>query len=239
MKRIGWLIFTMIIALNGSAQVSKGLFLLEGGIQLAGNVSVPYMATTGISFGSDNFYLKDVDGNISKELGGSYWRYSVSPKVGYALSHNFVVGVDLQYHRKMDRSKNEDHMSRTNRSMLYGLFVRQYVGKGMFQPFVEAGTGIGRYKSMNDEYTLTGYLFTETERRDLFYLCGATGVSYAPCSLLRVNLLAKAQLSTEKPIETEVYHYSLTKTETLSATMILSFSYFLFMPPNKSKLNSM
>src|SRR5512133_3116439 len=109
MKKLGWLLLTVVISMNVSAQVSKGSLMVEGGINLGGTPSASFVETTGFSFATTNYYNKDFYGDIHKSTGGNIFRYSISPTVGYALFKNFVVGTDLQYHRDIDRAKEQDH----------------------------------------------------------------------------------------------------------------------------------
>lgn len=230
MKKIEFLILTFFISLNLSAQISKGSYMVEGGINLGGNGgywSAPFIGTTGISFRSADNYTKNFsDGVTHSYLAQKNFSYSIAPRVGYVVFKNFVVGADLQYHKNIHKLTSYGHNTDRYRSTLYGAFIRQYFGNGKFLPLVEGGIGFGLSKSNNDDVSLGGGLYQDIERRNLFYLSGAAGLSYSLSSKFRINLLAKAQQTTERPINTENYHYANSKILNFDTALILSFSYF-------------
>ena len=225
MKKIVFLILTFIISLNLIAQINKGFYLVEGGINLGGNSA--FIGTTGISFGSTENYTKNFsDGVTHSSLAWNYFSYSIAPRVGYVAFNNFVVGADFQYHKTVSKLEDYDHNTNRYRSTLYGVFARQYFGKGKFQPLIEAGLGFGLSKRNDDASSPGGAQYQEIERRNLFYLSGAAGVSYSLNSKFRINLLAKGQQTIERPINTENFHYANSKIIDFDTTMVLSFSYF-------------
>ena len=225
MKKIEFLILTFIISLNLTAQINKGFYLVEGGINLGGNSA--FIGTTGISFGSTENYTKNFsDGVTHSSLAWNYFSYSIAPRVGYVAFNNFVVGADFQYHKTVSKLEDYDHNTNRYRSTLYGVFARQYFGHRKFLPLIEAGLGFGLSKSNDDATSPGGGQYQDIERRNLFYLSGAAGVSYSINSKFRINLLAKGQQTIERPINTENFHYANSKIIDFDTTMVLSFSYF-------------
>jgi hypothetical protein len=93
-------------------------------------------------------------------------------------------------------------------------------------PLIEAGLGFGLSKSNDDATSPGGAQYQDIERRNLFYLSGAAGVSYSINSKFKINLLAKAQQTIERPINTENFHYANSKIIDFGTTMALSFNYF-------------
>jgi len=235
MKKIVFLILTFIISLNLTAQINKGFYLVEGGINLGGNPA--FIGTTGISFGSTENYTKNYsDGVTHSSLAWNYFSYSIAPRVGYVAFKNFVVGADFNYHKNISKLKNYDHHTNRYRSTLYGIYIRQYFGKGKFLPLVEAGLGFGLSKRNDDSSSPGGAQYRDIERRNLFYLSGAAGVSYSINSKFRINLLAKGQQTIERPINTETFHFAESKIIDFDTTMVLSFSYFFNKQSHKDML---
>ncbi len=225
MKKIEFLILTFIISLNLTAQINKGFYLVEGGISLGRNSA--FIGTTGISFGSTENYIKNYsDGVTHSSLAWNNLGYSIAPRVGYVAFNNFVVGADFQYHKTVSRLEDYDHNTNRYRSTLYGVFARQYFGNRKFLPLIEAGLGFGLSKSNDDATSSGGAQYQDIERRNLFYLSGAAGVSYSINSKFRINLLAKSQQTIERPINTENSQYGNSKIIDFDTTMVLSFSYF-------------
>lgn len=211
---------------GASAQIEKGMILLEGGVNLGGNPA--FVATNSISISSNGYYSKNyVDGTSRQVSARNYFSYSIAPRIGYSIFRNFATGTDFQYYRSRNKSKNYDHSTNRDRSTLCGIFARYYFGTGKLLPFVESGLGLGWSKSNDDDSSPGGALYQDIERRRLFYFSGSTGVSYAVNSRFRMNLQAKAQRTIEKPIETVDYHTGTTKIVDFDSTIVLSFSYLL------------
>jgi len=225
MKKIEFLILTFIISLNLTAQINKGFYMVEAGINLGGNSA--FIGTSGISFGSTENYTKNFsDGVTHSYLAQNNFSYSIAPRVGYVAFKNFVVGADFQYYKNIYKLKNYDHNTNRYRSTLYGVFIRQYFGNRKFLPLIEAGLGFGLSKSNDDATSPGGGQYQDIERRNLFYLSGAAGVSYSINSKFRINLLAEGQQTIERPINTVNFHYADSKIIDFDTTMVLSFSYF-------------
>lgn len=225
MKKIEFLILIFIISLNLTAQINKGFYLVEGRLNLGGNPE--FIGTTGISFGSTENYTKNFsDGVTHSYLARNNFNYSIAPRVGYVAFKNFIVGADFQYLRYIYKLKNYGHNTDRYRSTLYGVFIRKYFGKGKFLPLIETGLGFGLSKSNDDATSPGGGQYQDIERRNLFYLSGAAGVSYSLNSKFRINLQAKGQRTIERPINTENFHFADSKIINFDTTMVLSFSYF-------------
>lgn len=226
MKKIAIFFLIITISIAVSAQISNGLFILEGGFDPVGNSSI--IGISGVSFKSTSYCSKTYNGRTTYSCRTqNNFNYTISPKMAYTIFNNFAAGIDFQYKKHIFSRKNNSHGTDRNRSILYGVFLRQYFGKGKFLPLIEAGLGIGSSKSNEDSTSPGGVLYQVIEQRNLFYLSGAAGVSYAFNSKFRINLLAKGQQTTEKPIHTENYHPAYSKITELNTTIVFSFSYFL------------
>lgn len=224
MKKIEFLILTFLISLTLTAQINKGYYMVEGGINYGGNSA--FIGTTGISFGTtENFTKNYSDGVTHSYLEHNYFSYSFAPGVGYVAFKNFVVGANFQYHKNRYKLKNYDHNTNRYRSTLYGVFIRKYFGNGKFLPLIEGGLGFGLSKSNDDATSPGGGQYQDIERRNLFYLSSAAGVSYSINSEFRINLMAKGQQTIERPINTENFQYVNSKIINFDTTMVLSFSY--------------
>lgn len=228
MRKLKLFILLLIFSFSLSAQINKGTYMLEAGINLGDSQSLPFIGTTGISFRSTDDYVKDyTNGTSHIELARKFSNYSFAPRTGYVLVKNLLIGGDFQYYKNNYRLKDYDHSTRKYRSVMYGMFMRKYFGKGRLLPLMEGGIGIGLSKSVNDETSPGGGLYQETERRDLFYYSGAAGLSYSFSARVKVNLLAKIQQTEERPINTENFHFANTKIINLDSGAVLSFTYFL------------
>jgi hypothetical protein len=225
------LFFLFLVVSQGlTAQIQKGTLMVEGGINLGGNGgywSAPFIGTTGISFRSSGDYVKNFsDGVTHSKLAQNNFSYSLAPKIGYSIFKNLVIGADFQYHKNIYKLKSYDHSSDKYRSALYGTFIRKYFGVKRLVPITEAGIGFGRSKSFNDEFSPGGGQYQMIEGRNIFYVSGTAGISYSLSTKFKINLLAKAQQTIEKPINTEVYHFSTSKIKDFDSALVLSFSYF-------------
>lgn len=229
MKQILLLTLLFAASLSLSAQIEKGIFMLEGGIKLAGDglsYANPISETSGISFSSEDHYIKDITTGKEKSWYPHHEiTYSFAPRFGYSLFRNFVVGTDFKYYRNRITYEVTDHKDRY-RTTLYGIFMRKYFGNGKIAPLAEAGAGFGLFKSVTDEILLVGGHYTKIIPRNLYYISGAAGVSFQVNTKFRINLLAKIQKTTEKPKTTENYSTDESRTVNLDSGFILSFSYF-------------
>lgn len=227
MKRLKLLLLLFIVSFNLSAQINKGSFMIEAGINLGDCQSIPFIGTTGISFRATDNYSKDYNNGTSQiYLARRFFNYSFAPRIGYVLGKNLVIGGDFHYYKNTYKLKDYDHSTNKYRSAMYGIFIRKYFGTGRLLPLVEAGIGIGLSKNISDQTSPGGALYKETERRDLFYFSGAAGFSYSLNSRLKVNLQAIVQHTEERPINTENFHFGNSKVINLDSGAILSFSYF-------------
>ncbi len=229
MKQILLLAFLFAVSFSLSAQIKKGTFMAEGGINLSGNWnydSKPFTEGFGISFGTSDYYSKD------RLYGGDkFWsssqtiNYSLSPRLGYSLFRNFVVGADFKYRKNtfIYSSDSKDQY----RVELYGIFARKYFGSKKITPFIESGLGFGLSKMSTPEISSGGARWVQIERRNEFYYSGAVGVTYSIIPKFKINLMVKGQHSEERPINTENYSTSHTKTMNFDSALVLSFSYFL------------
>ncbi|MBA4409821.1 MAG: hypothetical protein C0397_10420 [Odoribacter sp.] len=202
--------------------------MLEGGINLLGDWdydSKPFTEGFGISLGTSDYFTRYYLTGEEK-FWDSYktMNYSLAPRLGYFLFRNFVVGLDFRYRRNtLTYSSNSKDSYRTE---LYGVFARKYFGNNKVTPFIEGGIGFGLSQMSTSETSPGGAHYKRIERRDQFYLCGATGASYSIISKFKINLLVKFQHTREKPINTSNYSTSHTKTLNFDSALILSFSYF-------------
>ena len=229
MKGKAILLIILAASLSLSAQIKKGTFMLEGGINLSGNCyydSKPFTEGFGISFGTSDQFVKyyltgeEIFWDTDKTL-----NYSLAPRIGYFLFRNFVVGPDFRYRR--NTWTNYFEAKDIYKTVLYGFFARKYFGNNKITPFIEGGFGFGLSQMSTNEISSGGAHWKRIERRDQSYLCGAIGASYSVIPKLKINLLAKFQHTKEKPTDTESFSTSHTKTLNFDSALVLSFSYFL------------
>lgn len=229
MKTKALFILFLIVSLSLSAQIKKGTFMLEGGINLLGDwnsdESVPFTEGFGISFGINDQYNKHSITGV-EEFRGSAKRmnYSLAPRLGYYFFRNFVVGLDFRYRL------NINHWSRFTdryRSSQYGFFARKYFGNRRITPFIESGIGIGGSKSILDSTSPGGAFYQQIESNDLFYFSGAIGACYSINPKFKINLLGKVQHTREEDIALYGEQFGDSKMLGFDSGLILSFSYFL------------
>lgn len=91
-------------SLSLSAQIQKGTFMVEGGIKLGDNWrydSMLFPEGFGISFGThDEIGRNYSTGEEQFHWGTRSFAFSLSPRLGYSVFRNFMIGVDLKYIRK-------------------------------------------------------------------------------------------------------------------------------------------
>lgn len=229
MKAFKIALLLIICSLSLSAQISKGRFMVETGINLGDSQSIPFIGTTGISFRLTDDYVKDyTNGTSHIGLARRFSNFSLAPSIGYVFMKNLLIGGDFQYYKNNYRLKDYDHSTIKYRSVMYGMFIRKYFGAGRLLPLVEGGVGLGLSKNVSDETSPGGALYQESERRDIFYYSGAAGFSYMFGPRVRINLLAKVQQTEERPINTENFHFANTRIVNFDSGAVLSFSYYLF-----------
>jgi len=227
MKAKALFIILLIASLKLSAQINKGAIMIEGGISLTGNWNYnadPFTEGFGISIGTNDHFSSDYFTKAEKVYSSSKnTNYIFAPKLGYALFKNFIVGFDFRYRRNsITESSNSTNVYKTKQ---YGVFARKYFGNHIIEPFLEGEVGGGLSQMAVIESTPGGMDEQEIERRNLFYLSGVAGISYAISTKLRVNVFAKVQHTREKPINTPNVTFD-SRILDFDSALVLSFSYF-------------
>lgn len=227
MKSKVLIVLLLIASLSLSAQIQKGAFMVEGGINLTGNwgYNSPLLPEGfGISFGTSDQLGKDyVTGNEQFITGGKSFRYSLSPRFGYSVFRNFLVGVDLKYLRNNYSSAPfKENDKSFERIKGYGFFTRKYFGAKKFTPFIEAEFGFWSFKYFDHSTSPGGGLYEYTDIMDFSYYAGSFGYSYSLNPKFKINLLAKLRHTKESQSNSPDY-----KTLNFDSALVLSFSYFL------------
>ncbi len=204
--------------------------MLEGGIRLAGEGFSPanaFSETSLISFSSHDLYVKDITSKKERSVYPYHQlSFSIAPRVGYSLFRNFAAGVDFKYSNKTLTHEVNDFKDKY-KTNLYGFFLRKYFGKTKILPFAEVNAGFGKFKSITDNTSPGGGHYVLKIPKNVYYISGGIGASYQISPKFRINLLAKIQKTTEKPITTANYSTSETRTVDIDSGFVLSFSYFL------------
>jgi len=220
-------VLLLIASISLSAQVPKGSFMAEGGIKLGNNwryESMLFPDGFGISVGTRDVYNKNYStGNDQFSWGTRNFGFSLSPRFGYSVFRNFLVGIDLKYIRNnYSYSPFKDEDKGYDRGKGYGFFIRKYFGAKKFTPFIEGEFGFWSLKNFGHSSSPGGGLYESTGKHDLAYYGGAFGYSYSVGSRFKLNLMAKLQ-------HTEVTspNYSYYKELDFDSALVLSFSYFL------------
>jgi outer membrane protein len=130
MKKTLVLIAALILGnLTIFAQTQKGEFLLGAGTSLD------------FSFLSSQVSTESYDSDKVKNNS-----FEFTPRVGYFLANNFVVGVDFLISNTKEKEDGDEYKSNT---FAIGPFTRLYFGKDKIKPFLHAGLGFGKN---TDEY---------------------------------------------------------------------------------------
>lgn len=122
------------------AQVAKGDFLVGG--------SVGIRTTT------------DKPDDSNDEVKGTISTFRISPKVGYALSDKWMVGVFADTEFTTDKDETNAGSSKSTYNMIVpGVFVRNYhnIGSSKFAFFGEANVGYGFGQSKNEDTKIYSY----------------------------------------------------------------------------------
>lgn len=117
--------------------------------------------------GSGSFFGSMNSGNLDNA------GLSLSPKLGYFLANNFVMGLDLRYGYIGSKTSYS-----TSNNYLFSIspFIRYYVGKSKFKGFIEGemGYGISETKISNTTPVVSNYKYKD----DKLLLGISLGASY-------------------------------------------------------------
>ncbi len=223
MKPIFFATLFLFLVFSAKSQIEKGAFMAEGGVKL-GNNSILFPEGFDISIRTNDEFWKDTSTGIDRYSRGSRnLGFSLSPRFGYSVFQNFVLGIDLKYVRdNFNYSPFTKRDKGYNQGKGYGFFARKYFGSKKFTPFVEAEFGFWTLKYFDSTTSPGGGVYGRSEIDDKSYWGGAIGCSYSICSNFKMNLLAKLQHSRET-----YSNFSGYKVLSFDSALVLSFSYFL------------
>lgn len=201
--------------------------MLEGGINFTDRTSQTsnnFIEGFGISYGTRDDIGKDyLNGNEQVVVSVKDFGYSISPRFGYSLLRNFVVGTDYRYiHNAHTYSPYSSNHKMVDQATLYGFFARKYFGNRKLTPFIEGGFGFWSTK-LSDYYVSASGRHQSNAISDFYYYGGALGCSYSVNTKFRINLFEKLQHTKEAAIANS----NITKVLNFDSAMVLSFSYFL------------
>jgi hypothetical protein len=227
MKQILLIAFLFATSLSLSAQIEKGTFMGEGGINLTGIGNYYYKPLSGgfgISFGTQDNIGKDYGSGKDQFYSGSRgFEFSLSPRLGYSILRNFLLGVDLNLYRYyFGHSPYKEDDKGHEKLNGYGFFARKYFGARKFTPFIEAEFGFLTLTYFEHSSSPGGGIYSYNENNDFSYYGGALGYSFAVNPKFKINLLAKLRHTKESKAISPDY-----KTLNFDSAMVLSFSYFL------------
>ena len=227
MKAKALFIILFAASLSLSAQLQKGTFMIEGGIKLGDNwryESMFFPEGFGVSFGTHDVFNKNSStGNDQFSWGSRNFGFSLSPKLGYSVFQNFLVGIDLKFVRNnFNYSPFEEDDKGYDQGRGYGFFARKYFGSKRFTPFIEAEFGFWSLKHFDHSTSPGGGQYEYTEKHDLAYSGGAFGYSYSIVPSFRMNIMIRLQHT-----KITAPNYSYYKELDFDSSLVLSFSYFL------------
>lgn len=157
-------ILGMIPLCSVMGQTSKGSFLLGGASQFSlapsgGELGVANLLGNGFS----TIKAKS-DSEITNDDETKAWSFNLSPKLGYFVLNNLVLGTEigLSTSRLKDKSPGYEY-EYTNSLVGLGPFARYYFPSGKVYPFLETGVTFGQLRSKWDDFEektgLSGFHF--------------------------------------------------------------------------------
>lgn len=119
------LVIALILGIsNVFAQTQKGTFLLGAGTNFD------------LSFLSSQVSTESYDSDKVKNNS-----FEFTPRVGYFLLNNFVVGIDFVISNASQKEDGDVYKSNT---FAAGPFARIYIGQKNIKPFIHGGLGFGK-----------------------------------------------------------------------------------------------
>lgn len=200
------LIFGLFLLTSFGYAIEKGKFTVQFPIGLT-NYSYSDLFSAngyGINFGH---YHNGNDGYKS-------FAWGVSPKAGYFLSDNFVVGLSAKY---WHLNEGNDIYQIYN----LGIFTKLYFGDRKLKPFIEMGGVFGRHKEDQKQQGIFDTYFPSKFIIRFKELVGNGGVSYFINSNLSVDLYAMYRITWEKKL-----YYNSEKGRYNNLGLMAAFSYF-------------
>jgi hypothetical protein len=143
MKKIVSIIIVLcLFALSGlNAQTEKGKLLV--GVSSRTSLGLYNFSTCTPDLMSVGFTtVKYKDDNETGEDKDKYTSLNLSPRVGYFLVNNLVLGLDLNLSYLKMGATDSDYKDQMT-TFTAGPFVRYYIPTGKVKPFVEAGAAFG------------------------------------------------------------------------------------------------
>ncbi len=119
-----------------NAQIEKGSIFLGTSTSITGS-NYDMILGTSNSIGFSSSTLKS--GDYEEE----YSVFNFSPKLGYFITNNFVIGANMKFW-----VQNEDEYKTSITAI--GPFARYYITNGKIVPFIEAETTFGNFKDTWD-----------------------------------------------------------------------------------------
>lgn len=152
------------------AQTNKGNTLV--GLSTTLNLASNGSDIMGLGFSTVKY--KSDAGGFSEDDADKMRQFGLTPKVGYFIADNFLVGVDvyIAYNWEKDGG-SDDVFARTLFSA--GPYVRYYFASSNLKPFVETSATFG---GINNEYTYGDDSFMEDEeyKSSLWSFGGGVGL---------------------------------------------------------------
>lgn len=170
--------FTMTLAImlwvsNAFAQTEGGKFYMSG--------STNIMA----AFGNTTYKLEPKDGDETEYDGPKTTAFNVGPSVGFFLFDGFAAGLFLNYtYMKEDQDADEEkginQYTTTFNELIFGPFLKFYIGQSNVKPFLVGSVGFGNQKTKyeGDE----NYMKSDENEYELklFNWSAGAGVAFFP-----------------------------------------------------------
>jgi hypothetical protein len=216
------LIVAVLLPLFCLSQNEKGGFFIETGVALFGgrNYTPTFVGTSGISYWQNRYFTeRDGKAELLPHYNYNITYFSVAPRMGYFLSKNTSIGIDFQYFNNFNSFKDN------YRSVLSGVFLRQYFLNRKNSPFVEVAAGTGRSKEVTKSTSPGGANYERIEFFNLPYISGSAGYSFSLGPRFKLGIAATVQDTFQKPNKKSNFSTDTAKISILETGLIASIGY--------------
>ena len=176
MRKILTLITTLAIVLWVSdvfAQTEAGTFYMSG--------STNIMA----AFGSTTQKFEPKDGDETEYDGPKTTAFNVGPSVGFFIFDGFAAGLFLDYtyikeDQDADEEKGINQYTNTFNELIFGPFLKFYIGQNNVKPFLVGSVGFGNQKTKYEGDV--DYMKSDEDEYELklFNWSAGAGVAFFP-----------------------------------------------------------
>jgi hypothetical protein len=202
------LISCLFLLIFSGYAIEKDKFIIQFPIGITGDEENYLAPGYGINFGNHQY--------------GDYkyksFSWGVSPKAGYTLANNFIIGLDSKYWHS---NHNGDNVKLSIYNL--GLFIKVFFGQNnKIKPFLELEGAFGKYKDDSYSRSPGGAEYREIRSSKFRNLIGRSGCSYFFNKKTSVDLFIEYQKQWGK-----WNYFNTEKTKGEYWNLLVSFSVYL------------